>query len=138
MRLASLVFRYALFAGIAMVVNLAVQRGVLAGGRNLIWYAGAVGAGTIAGLLTKYVLDKHWIFHDRETVGIQQHGEQFTRYAFMGIFTTCIFWGSETAFWLIGKTDLMREIGAVLGLTVGYFIKYQLDRRYVFNRSARR
>ena len=137
MKMASLVVRYALFAGIAMLVNLAVQRLVLAGGANLFWYAGAVGAGTIGGLFTKYLLDKHWIFHDREVAGLQQHGEQFTRYAFMGLFTTAIFWGSETAFWLIGKTDLMREIGAILGLTVGYVIKYQLDSRYVFNRGAR-
>jgi hypothetical protein len=26
----------------------------------------------------------------------------------------------------------MREAGAVLGLTVGYVVKYRLDRRYVF------
>ena len=30
------------------------------------------------------------------------------------------------------QTQLMREIGAVLGLTVGYIIKYHLDYRYVF------
>ena len=30
------------------------------------------------------------------------------------------------------KTDLMREVGAVLGLAVGYVIKYTLDRRFVF------
>jgi len=137
MKLASLVVRYALFAGIAMLVNLAVQRVVLSGGESMIWYAAAIGAGTIVGLFTKYLLDKRWIFHDRVTAGLQQHGEQFTRYAFMGLFTTAIFWGSETAFFLIGKTDFWREAGAVLGLTVGYVIKYQLDSRYVFNRMAR-
>jgi len=95
MKLASLVVRYALFAGIAMLVNLAVQRIVLSGGDSMIWYAAAVGAGTIGGLFTKFLLDKRWIFNDRETAGLQQHGEQFTRYAFMGLFTTAIFWGSE-------------------------------------------
>jgi len=137
MKLASLVVRYALFAGIAMLVNLAVQRIVLSGGDSMIWYAAAVGAGTIGGLFTKFLLDKRWIFNDRETAGLQQHGEQFTRYAFMGLFTTAIFWGSETAFFLIGKTDFWRETGAVLGLTVGYVSKYQLDSRFVFNRMAR-
>ena len=34
-------------------------------------------------------------------------------------------------------TDFWRETGAVLGLTVGYVIKYQLDSRFVFNRMAR-
>lgn len=136
MKLAALVLRYALFAATAMAVNLLIQRLVLSGGKGLIWYVAAVGAGTGGGLVTKYILDKRWIFRDFAT-GLQQHGEKFTRYAFMGLFTTAIFWGSETAFWLIGKTDLMREIGAVLGLTVGYFIKYQLDSRFVFNRGAR-
>jgi len=135
MKLAALVVRYALFAAFAMLVNLSVQRLVLTGGDGLVWYAAAVGSGTIVGLLTKYLLDKRWIFRDFAT-GLQQHGEKFTRYAFMGLFTTAIFWGSETAFWLIGKTDLMREIGAVLGLTVGYVIKYQLDSRFVFNRTT--
>ena len=88
-------------------------------------------AGTLVGLLVKYLLDKRWIFHDIGT-GIRQHSTKFTLYAFMGVFTTAIFWGSETAFWLIWHTDLMRELGAVLGLTTGYVIKYQLDSRFVF------
>lgn len=134
MKLASLVVRYALFAAIAMLINLTIQRIVLSGGTGLLWYAAAVASGTGGGLLTKYLLDKRWIFRDFAT-GLKQHGEKFTRYAFMGLFTTAIFWGSETAFWLVGKTDLMREIGAVLGLTIGYFIKYQLDSRFVFNRA---
>ncbi len=55
----------------------------------------------------------------------------------MGLVTTAIFWGTETAFWLIWGTDLMREVGAVLGLSVGYVTKYLLDRRYVFADSTR-
>ena len=27
---------------------------------------------------------------------------------------------------------MMRELGAIIGLGVGYLIKYHLDRRYVF------
>ncbi len=135
MKLAALVLRYVLFAAFAMLVNLSIQRVVLMGGANLYWYVAAVGAGTGGGLVTKYILDKRWIFRDFAT-GLQQHGEKFTRYALMGLFTTAIFWASETAFWLIGKTDRMREIGAVLGLTVGYFIKYQLDSRFVFKCTA--
>ncbi|MEL7013152.1 MAG: GtrA family protein, partial [Pseudomonadota bacterium] len=30
------------------------------------------------------------------------------------------------------RTDLMRELGAVIGLTIGYVTKYQLDKRFVF------
>jgi putative flippase GtrA len=38
----------------------------------------------------------------------------------------------ETAFWLTWRTDTMRELGAVIGLTIGYVVKYWLDRKYVF------
>ena len=131
MTLAGLVIRYAAFAGIAMATNLSVQRVVLWGGTDTLRYIAAVGAGTLVGLLVKYLLDKRWIFHDIGT-GMRQHGTKFTLYAFMGVFTTAIFWGTETAFWLIWRTDLMRELGAVLGLTTGYVIKYQLDSRFVF------
>ena len=53
----------------------------------------------------------------------------------MGLITTVIFWGAETAFWLIWRTDAMRELGAVIGLGIGYVVKYHLDRRYVFTDS---
>ena len=50
----------------------------------------------------------------------------------MGIGSTLIFWGFETIFWLIWKTNLMRELGAIIGLTIGYIFKFMLDRKYVF------
>ena len=64
--------------------------------------------------------------------GVKAHGEKFTRYTAMGLITTAIFWGTETAFWVIWQTDMMRELGAIIGLTIGYVTKYHLDRRYVF------
>lgn len=57
--------------------------------------------------------------------------------AAMGLVTTAIFWGTETAFWLLWQTDAMRELGAVLGLTVGYVVKYRLGRRFVFREAVR-
>ena len=92
----------------------------------------AVVVGTAAGLVVKYILDKRWIFADR-TTGVREHGRKFSLYTAMGLITTAIFWASETAFWLIWNTHEAREIGAVLGLAVGYVVKYQLDRRFVFN-----
>ncbi len=64
--------------------------------------------------------------------GLKAHGRKFTLYTLMGLVTTAIFWGSETLFWIVWRTDAMRELGAVLGLAVGYMVKYNLDRRYVF------
>ncbi|WP_232796467.1 GtrA family protein [Roseovarius salinarum] len=128
-----MIARYALFAVAAVLVNLATQRAVLA----MSWpapglgLAVAIAAGTLTGLVVKYVLDKRWIFDDRST-GLATHGRKFALYTAMGVVTTCIFWGTETAFWLIWRSDLMREAGAVLGLTVGYVTKYNLDKRFVF------
>lgn len=134
MTLRTLILRYAAFAVVATLVNLGVQRLVLAFGENGLFFAVAVGAGTLAGLVVKYVLDKRWIFYDPDT-GVKAHGQKFTRYTAMGLITTAIFWGTETAFWLIWQTDLMREFGAIIGLSIGYVTKYQLDRRYVFTDS---
>lgn len=127
----ALAFRYAAFAGVATLVNLAVQRIVLLAGTATLHFAAALVAGTLAGLVVKYLLDKRWIFHDAET-GLRRHGRKFTLYSVMGIATTCIFWGSETLFWLVWRTEFMREAGAVLGLAIGYSLKYRLDRRFVF------
>jgi len=131
MTLRTLILRYAAFAVIATLANLATQRVILQIGETAFWFAAAVCGGTLVGLVIKYLLDKRWIFQDLET-GARNHGRKFSLYTAMGLVTTAIFWGTETAFWLIWRTDLMREAGAVLGLSVGYVIKYNLDRRFVF------
>ncbi len=131
MTLRTLIFRYTIFAIIATVANLAMQRVVLLGGESAPWFMAAVAAGTLIGLVVKYVLDKRWIFGDTST-GVKAHGKKFGLYTAMGLITTAIFWGTETAFWLAWRTDAMRELGAVLGLAVGYVVKYNLDRRFVF------
>ena len=131
MTLNSLVLRYAFFAILATLVNLATQRCVLWFGDSGTMFALAVGAGTMVGLVLKYILDKRWIFRDM-SMGVKAHGKRFSLYIAMGIVTTAIFWGTETTFWLLFQTDGMRELGAVIGLSVGYLIKYDLDRRFVF------
>jgi putative flippase GtrA len=133
--LRALAARYAAFAALATLANLAVQRAVLAADPSQRGFVLAVVAGTAAGLVLKYALDKRWIFADRST-GLAAHGRKFTLYTAMGLVTTAIFWATETAFWLIWQTHAMREAGAVLGLAVGYLTKYQLDRRFVFTDAA--
>lgn len=137
MTLAGLILRYAGFAVLATLANLATQRLVLSGGDAAGRYVLAVGAGTIVGLVLKYILDKRWIFHDTGT-GFRAQGRKFTLYTVMGLVTTAIFWGSETLFWLTWHSDTMRELGAVLGLIVGYTVKYNLDRRFVFTDAVLR
>lgn len=130
-----ILLRYALFAAWATLANLAAQRAVLAVVPGETGFALAVLTGTAAGLVFKYLLDKRWIFEDRGT-GLAHHGRTFSLYTVMGVATTLLFWAVETAFWLIWKTHAMRELGAVIGLGIGYTVKYHLDRAFVF-RAAR-
>lgn len=123
-----LIVRYAGFAALATVANLATQRVVLVVVAGEFALLLAIMAGTVCGLAIKYVLDRRWIFVDCPPAS----GSQFARYSATGIVTTALFWACEMAFWLISGNHILREIGAVLGLTVGYWVKYRLDRRFVF------
>lgn len=134
MTLHILILRYSAFAVIATIANLGMQRLVLTQGDDGMTFTLAVGAGTLVGLVIKYTLDKRWIFFDLDT-GVKAHGQKFSLYTAMGLITTAIFWSAETAFWLIWRTDVMRELGAIIGLSIGYVVKYNLDRRFVFTDS---
>lgn len=127
----SLVVRYVVFAVLATLANLGVQRLVLSFHAGAVGFAAAVVLGTAAGLALKYALDKRWIFDDRSR-GLAAHGRKFSLYTAMGLVTTAIFWATETTFWLVWHTQGARELGAALGLAAGYAIKFQLDRRFVF------
>ncbi|WP_366146199.1 GtrA family protein [Aliiroseovarius sp.] len=126
-----LVTRYTGFAVLATLANLAAQRVSLAAHDGAGALALAIGVGTGVGLVLKYLLDKRWIFFDLSS-GAATHGRKFGLYTLMGGVTTAIFWGAEAGAWAIWGTQLARELGAVAGLTVGYVVKYRLDKRYVF------
>ena len=131
----SFAVRYAVFAWIATMLNVAVQYvcSTLYTGDYELYTAMA--AGTMAGLIAKYFLDRHWIFYDRPA-SLRGHSVRFTRYSMTGIFTTFIFWGTELAFEMIGSVPYSRYVGAVIGLAMGYTAKYHLDRRFVFREQT--
>lgn len=134
---ANLILRYSAFALFAIVVNLGAQRVCLAIFGVSTWAVMfAIFVGTLAGLVVKYILDKRWIFDDTSS-GAAEHTRKFGLYTLMGVVTTLIFWGFEYGFWLHWQNDVMREVGAVIGLTIGYFIKYWLDKRFVFKPDTR-
>lgn len=132
---AYLTFKYALFAAFSIFTNLGVQyltARIIEGKSQL--YACLI-TGTLGGLVVKYLLDKHFIFY-YQVAHIREEGVRFFLYSLMGIATTLIFWGTEIAFEMAFRSSYARYMGGLLGLIVGYAVKYQLDKRFVFVRPG--
>jgi putative flippase GtrA len=129
-----LVFKYSLFAIIATLANLLTQALVdqALAGAYIIYLA--IGAGTVAGWVSKYLLDKHYIFVFK-THSAQEDVQKFLAYGLTGVVTTVLFWSFELGFDAWFGTRLARYLGAVIGLSIGYVVKYQLDKRFVFLRQ---
>jgi len=126
-----LALRYSLFAATATAVNLLTQEAMirLYSGSYALYVS--IGVGTITGLLCKYLLDKHYIFA-YQTRSHQDNLSRFIAYTLTGGFTTALFWGFELGFEYWYGTRLARYTGAVLGLSIGYAVKYRLDKHFVF------
>ena len=132
MKDANIALKYSLFACFATCANLLAQE------ISIRLYVGvsaliiAMAAGTVAGWVSKYLLDKHYIFAFKAS----SYGEdliKFLAYGLTGILTTSIFWGFELTFEYLFNTKLARYLGAVIGLSIGYVVKYHLDKYYVFS-----
>jgi putative flippase GtrA len=126
---------YAAVAAIATVVNIACQA------LTILLYHGSfnvpvsVAVGTAAGLPVKYLLEKRHIF-GFQADSVAHDGRLFVMYVFFGIFTTLLFWGIEYLFHAAFRSDAMRYLGGAAGLALGSYIKYHLDKRFVFTRAA--
>ncbi len=131
-----LAFKYTLFAIISTGFNLLFQY------ISFFFYADfaslyvAMFFGTLAGLVAKYILDKKYIFY-HIPVNKTDDVRKFISYSYMGIFTTIIFWGTEIAFNSLFQNPNAKYLGAVIGLSIGYVIKYFLDKKYVFIHKKR-
>ena len=131
---ANIAILYALFAIISIAVNMLTQYTFfqLYKGAYYIYIGLALGTGT--GLITKYILDKKWIFYYK-TKTAKKNLKTFILYTIMGIITTIIFWGFELGFYFIfTETETAKYIGGIIGLTIGYTTKYFLDKKYVFRK----
>lgn len=122
---------YSLFAAISIGINLVTQVLVVEHYGGSYRVSISILAGTATGLIAKYVLDKKYIFEHRSK-GTAHEARTFGLYTLMGLATTVLFWGTEATFQLIFATDAMRYLGGFLGLCTGYFIKYRLDKKFVF------
>lgn len=127
----SKLFLYALFAGISIGGNFLTQKLTLLiySGRFSIFAALITGTGT--GLFVKYLLDKRFIFRYKTENKSEDLGK-FILYSLMGVVTTAIFWGSELLFNYLFTGENMKFLGGLIGLIIGYTVKYFLDRQFVF------
>ena len=127
----SIAIKYILFAILSTIVNLSTQY------ISFLIYSGylslylALFLGTLSGLVLKYILDKKFIFYF-ETKTKKENGKKFFLYSLMGVFTTIIFWGFEIGFDYIFQGEIAKYIGALIGLAIGYIVKYNLDKKFVF------
>ena len=123
--------KYTIFAAISTLFNLLFQY------FSFLAYIGfgslyvAMLFGTLAGLVAKYILDKKFIFY-HTPIDKKDNAKKFALYSLMGVFTTIIFWGTEIAFDTLSQDPNAKYLGAVIGLSIGYVIKYFLDKKYVF------
>jgi len=126
-----LAIKYSIFALISTLFNLSFQyiSFYIYSGYGSLYLAMFIG--TLAGLVAKYILDKKFIFYhtpkDRK-----DDAKKFALYSLMGVFTTIIFWGTEIAFDRIYDDANAKYLGAIIGLSIGYIVKYFLDKRFVF------
>ena len=126
-----LAIKYSIFAGISTLFNLLFQYFSfgLYSGLGALYVAMFIG--TLAGLVVKYILDKKFIFY-HEVKDKKDDAKKFALYSLMGVFTTIIFWGTEMGFYYFIPNPNAKYLGAVIGLSIGYVIKYFLDKKFVF------
>ena len=126
------IIKYILFSFISMLINIISQRIIFTLNSSEHVFTLAIITGTITGFISKYYFDKNFVFKDK-TLLILDKSKQILKYAYFAVFTTLIFLTTEYLFWIIYNTHSAREIGAVIGLSIGYYLKYILDKKYVFN-----
>ena len=126
-----LAIKYAIFAIISTMFNISFQyiTNYLYSDFGALYLA--IFIGTIAGLIPKYILDKRYIFYYK-TESKRDDVKKFGLYTLMSVFTTIIFWGTEIGFDFIFDNDNAKYLGAVIGLSIGYIVKYFLDKKFVF------
>lgn len=130
----TLLVRYLLFAALSTAANLIVQEAAFRLS-PIAPFMVALLAGTVAGFAVKYVLDKRWIFADAYE-SPRDEMRKVSLYGLFSVLTTLIFWGFEIAFWMTFGTTAAKYTGAVIGLSIGYALKYRLDRAYTFRERA--
>lgn len=134
MRGVQMALKYALFAAAATGTNIAVQRLTLQLSRGPLSLYAAMALGTGTGLVVKYLLDKRFIFCYKAPSRTDEAGK-FLLYTLMSVVTTAVFWAVELGFNSLFAFENAKYLGALVGLAIGYSLKYLLDRRFVFTKT---
>lgn len=127
----NLAVKYIIFAIASTIVNLFFQYISFSIYSGFLDLYVAIFFGTLAGLVLKYILDKKFIFYHKPK-DKKDDGKKFFLYSLMGVFTTFIFWGFEIGFYHLFEDENAKYIGAIIGLSIGYIVKYFLDKKFVF------
>tara|TARA_Y100001934_G_scaffold97180_1_gene119998 strand:- start:5790 stop:6074 length:285 start_codon:yes stop_codon:yes gene_type:complete len=90
--------------------------------------------GVFVGFLTKYYLDRKYIFFYR-FISLRDDFKILFLYILMSGLSTLIFWAFELSFDWLFEARYMRYVGAIIGLSIGYGLKYILDKQFVFVRG---
>ena len=142
-------FLYVFFAIITTLINLGVQKGMeilLADTLNFSIYSiyifknSRITYGLMLQILTatalafifKYSVDKIYIFKDKTSYFTYSHLKQLLLYGSFAVLTTIIFWVFELSFEQFFVFRNAKYTGAIIGLAVGYTVKFILDKRFVF------
>lgn len=126
---------YAIIALIATAANLLAQALAVRVWTGPWQIELSVLVGTAVGLVLKYLLDKVFIFRFKAENAADDL-QTFILYAGMGVVTTLVFWGFEFAFYRAFEDKRLRYLGGLIGLAIGYWAKYHLDKRFVFRAAA--
>jgi len=127
--------KYAICALIAIFFNILFQEISIRIYNGLYPIVVSILTGTLIGLFIKFLLDKIYIFNYHVN-GFYKNTKTIAVYISTGIFTTLIFWALEISFEYYFRTKEMRYLGAIIGLIIGYIIKYQLDNKYTFKKRT--
>jgi putative flippase GtrA len=122
---------YIILATLSTLINIGTQILSIWAYKGLYSIEISILTGTATGLPLRYVLEKRYIFFFKSE-SLSHDGRLFALYSFMSIFTTAIFWFTEYAFHLIFVAESMRYLGGVIGLGIGFYLKYRLDKKFVF------
>lgn len=122
---------YVTFAILSIAINILFQMLSIALYKGNYFIQVSIFVGTLLGLPIRYLLEKKYIFK-YAAANLKHDAQLLMLYTLMAIFTTLIFWGIEFIFHIYFNDTFMRYLGAVIGLSIGFIVKYQLDKKYVF------